>query len=73
MAAVGYRFGLSGAGSLQIRLVLALTFSGVIFLIADLDRGEEGMLKVSQQPMLDLQQKLNTLAQRNQAFPDRSQ
>jgi hypothetical protein len=59
MAAVGYQFGLSGAGSLQINLVLALTFSGVIWLVADLDRGAEGFLKVSQQPMLELQQELN--------------
>jgi hypothetical protein len=60
MAAVGYQFGLSGARSLQSNLVLALTFSGVIWLIADLDRATEGFLKVSQQPMVELQQELNT-------------
>jgi hypothetical protein len=59
-AAVGYQFGLAGARSLQSNLVLALTFSGVIWLIADLDRATEGFLKVSQQPMLELQQELNT-------------
>ena len=59
MAAVGYHFGISGAGSLWISLVLALAFSAVILLIADLDRATGGLLKVSQKPMFELQQKLS--------------
>jgi hypothetical protein len=36
-------------------LGLVLAFSGVLFLIADLDRGREGLLTVGQQAMTDLQ------------------
>jgi hypothetical protein len=40
-------------------LVLAVAFSAVMLLVTDLDRPQEGLLRVSQQPMLDLQQRLN--------------
>lgn len=59
MAAVGYHFGITGSGSFWITLVLALAFSAVILLIADLDRSTEGLLKVNQKPMIELQQKLD--------------
>ena len=36
-------------------LLLVLAFAGVLFLIADLDRGQEGFLRVSQEAMTDLQ------------------
>ena len=62
MVAVGYYFGLAGGGSLLISLLLSFAFSTVILLIADLDRTQEGLLKLSQQPMLELQQKLNVSA-----------
>jgi hypothetical protein len=58
MLTVGYQIGLSGKNSVKVSLVLALTFSAVVFLIADLDRAAEGSLRVSQQPMLELQKKL---------------
>lgn len=61
MWAVGYDFGLNGVGSFLISLVMALAFSAIIFLIADLDRPTEGLLKVSQKPMIELQQKLISL------------
>jgi hypothetical protein len=60
--AVGYHFGLTGGRSLLVTLLLSFAFSTVILLIADLDRAGEGLLKVSQQPMLELQQKLSTSA-----------
>jgi hypothetical protein len=59
MAAVGYHFGISGAGNLWIILLLALGFSAIIALIADLDRPLEGLLKVNQKPMIELQQQLS--------------
>ncbi|HEX9252761.1 MAG TPA: hypothetical protein VF870_11005 [Ignavibacteriaceae bacterium] len=59
MLAVGYEFGLNGAGSNLISLILALAFSAFILLIADLDRGVAGTLRVSQKPLIELQQKLN--------------
>ena len=60
---VGYQAGLSGKTSFNMGLILALTFSAVIFLIADLDRATEGSLRISQQPMYELQKKLQTPAQ----------
>jgi hypothetical protein len=62
MAAVGYNFGLTDGNSYQIIAVLVLAFSAVILLIADLDRAGEGALRVSQQPMIELQRKLEAPA-----------
>jgi hypothetical protein len=62
MASVGYNFGLADGNSYQIIAALALAFSAVILLIADLDRAGEGALRVSQQPMIDLQRKLDAPA-----------
>ena len=39
-------------------LALVLAFSAVVTLIADLDRPQEGLLRVSQQTMIDLQKTL---------------
>ncbi len=60
IAALGYHNGLTGARCLIVNTALVLTFSGVILLIADLDRSQEGALKVSQQSMKDLYDKLNS-------------
>lgn len=55
LATMGYHAGLSGTRrSLAIGAV-AVTFAVVIELIADLDRPQEGVLKVSQQALLDVQ------------------
>lgn len=58
MASVGYQSGVSGPRRSPSILALALTFCIVIMLIADLDRPLQGLLKVSQQAMVDLQQKM---------------
>lgn len=55
MAVVGYQFGHSARGNWLIATALAVTFSLVIILIADLDRVSSGWLKVSNQPMIALQ------------------
>jgi hypothetical protein len=55
MAALGYQQGLSGSQRSLAGLALALAFSAVLLLIADLDRPQEGLLRVSQQAMIDLQ------------------
>jgi hypothetical protein len=55
MASVGYQAGLSATRRSPAMLVLVLAFSGVLLLIADLDRGQEGFLRVSQQALIDLQ------------------
>lgn len=60
MLAVGYQCGLSGATRSPVMLALAFSFALVLYLIADQDRGQEGMLRVGQQAMLDLQQSMQT-------------
>jgi hypothetical protein len=54
MAAVGYQAGLSAARRSPAMLGLVMAFSVVLLLIADLDRGQEGLLRISQQSMVDL-------------------
>jgi len=58
MLTVGYQAGLLDKKVLKIGIVLALAFSAVVLLIADLDRGAEGRLQVSQRPMIELQKKM---------------
>ena len=59
MGMVGYQFGLSGPGSWRLNLALALAFSAVLLLNAGLDRLGQGAVRVSQQPLIELHQKLN--------------
>jgi hypothetical protein len=54
MAALGYQFGLTGERSWTVIILLAMVFTGVMVLIADLDRPQSGILQVSQQAMIDL-------------------
>jgi hypothetical protein len=58
MAAMGYQSGLSATRRSPAMIAMVLAFSGVLFLIADLDRGHEGLLTVSQQAMIDLQKSM---------------
>jgi hypothetical protein len=58
MAALGYQFGLTGERSWVVTILLALVFTAAMFLIADLDRPQAGLLRVSQQPMIDLINKI---------------
>jgi hypothetical protein len=55
MGAVGYQEGLTGSRRSLAVLALAITFSWVMLMIADLDRPYEGSIRVSQQSMVDLQ------------------
>lgn len=59
-AAVGYQSGLSTTRRSPAMLILVLSFSIVLMMIADLDRGQEGLLRVSQQAMLNVQQMVET-------------
>jgi hypothetical protein len=54
MVGVGYYEGLLSRTRTLETLVLVAVFSGVLWLLADLDRPQEGLLKVSQQAMIDL-------------------
>jgi hypothetical protein len=53
-AAMGYHAGLTGTTRSPVIFIVAFTFSVVIVLIADLDRSQEGFLKVSPQALIDL-------------------
>ena len=54
MTQLGYHDGLTSPRRSPAVLALVLTFSAVMYLIADLDRPQEGLLTVSQQTMIDL-------------------
>ncbi len=58
MAALGYEFGLTGTRNWTVTILLVVTFTTVLVLIADLDRPQSGLLQVSQQPLLDLLDKI---------------
>ncbi len=55
MLSIGYQAGLSGSRRSVAAIALVVAFSGVIMLIADLDRPQRGFLRVNQQAMIDLQ------------------
>jgi hypothetical protein len=59
LAAMGYQAGLGGTRRSLAVFAVAITFSVVIELIADLDRPQQGILKVSQQSLVDLQKSIS--------------
>jgi hypothetical protein len=58
MASVGYQAGMTSPRRSLEMPILALAFAGVLFLNVDLDRPQEGLLRVSQQPMIDVLKKM---------------
>jgi hypothetical protein len=60
LAAMGYQAGLVGTRRSLAIFAVAFTFSVVIELIADLDRPQEGVLRVSQHALLDLQRSISS-------------
>ena len=52
---VGYSGGLSGRRSILSAVVLVVALGAVMTLVMDLDRPQEGFLRVSQQALLDVQ------------------
>jgi hypothetical protein len=59
LGAMGYHAGLAGTIRSIAIIVVAVTFSAVIALIADLDRPGEGTLIVGQQALIDVRQSMN--------------
>ena len=59
MVMMGTQIGVSGTRHIGVELALAVSFSVVLFVIADLDRPQEGLINVSQQAMEELQTRLN--------------
>jgi len=55
---VGYGFGLARRRHLFSMLLLVVSITVVLVVIVDLDRPRHGLIQVSQQPMIDLQQQL---------------
>ena len=58
MVILGYHAGLANSKRPVAAVALILGFSLVLVLIADLDRPGQGMLKVSQQSMIDLRESM---------------
>jgi hypothetical protein len=57
---VGVQSGYGEERNYLALVVLVLILAVVFFLIVDLDRAQEGLLRVSQLPLVDLQRQLNT-------------
>ena len=55
MASVGYQSGLSATRRSPAMTGMVLAFAGVLLLIADLDRSQDGFLRVTQHALIDLQ------------------
>jgi ABC-type multidrug transport system fused ATPase/permease subunit len=60
LAGMGYFEGLAGTRRSLAVIAVAIAFSVVIELIADLDRPQEGVLRISQQALLDVQRSMNS-------------
>jgi MFS family permease len=60
MLAVGYQTAIAGSRRTWVMLMLALSFSLVITLIAALDRPQSGYVPVSQQPLQDVRALMGT-------------
>ena len=61
MVSVGYQLGFSNTRNLLVPAILAVSFSTVVLLIADLDRATSSGLTLSQQPMVALDKEFSTL------------
>jgi hypothetical protein len=59
MSAMGYHQGLASTKRSIAVLALVIAFSAVLILIVDLDRPGEGLLRVSQQSMIDLRNSMS--------------
>lgn len=65
MLSVGYRTAIADSSKSWSTIILTLSFSLVITLIAILDRPQNKYIQVSQQPLLDLQEFINTEVKSN--------
>jgi hypothetical protein len=62
LATMGYHAGMVGTRRCLAVLAVAFTSSVVIELIPDLDRAQEGVLKVNQHALLDVRRSMNAPA-----------
>jgi hypothetical protein len=56
---VGYGAGLAGRRPIVISALMILALSTTLILVIDLDRPREGLLQVSQRPMIEVEAKIN--------------
>lgn len=68
-ALVGYAFGIDLVRNMLSMWLLGLAISVVLFVIIDLDRPRRGFIRVSQQPMIDLQHQLSPPGNQSSAWP----
>lgn len=61
VGSLGYQFGLVHTRYTGMIILLILTFSSVLLLIVDLDRPQEGFIKVSQESLIDLMNKFSAI------------
>jgi hypothetical protein len=61
MFLVGVQTGYGARRNYLALIVLVLILAVVFFLIVDLDRAQDGLLQVPQQPLIDLQRQLNSV------------
>lgn len=64
MMGVGYQTSIAGSKRSMARPILALSFALVFALIASLDRPDSGVIKVTQQPLIDLRDSMAAAAGR---------
>jgi hypothetical protein len=60
LAMLGYSAGLTGRRGLLSAVVLIIALGAVTALVIDLDRPQDGFLRVSQKPLLDVQRAIGT-------------
>ena len=58
LATVGYSAGFTRKRSLVTAIVLVLALGAVLMLVIDLDRPNDGFIRVSQQPLIDLAEQI---------------
>jgi hypothetical protein len=69
---IGYHSGLAGSGRSLAILALVFAFSAVLTLIADIDRPQEGLLRTTPLPLLDLQKNLRAPGGKSASVPPSS-
>jgi hypothetical protein len=59
LGALGFQFGISGGKRYQVSFLLGICFSCVLTLIHDIDRPLQGLVVVSQEPLVSLRASMN--------------
>ncbi len=60
MALIGFLLGLTGRRHAFSTSLLVVTYATVFLMVIDMDRPQQGLFRVSQQPMIDLRENMRT-------------